>query len=180
MPRQDDAGTGATRAPGDAGTDATPVPNDARTEAALTVARVPVALTYPLRGRVLRPGAPPARVHLDVDDLAETAAFAATDEAGTVVGTAIVYPEACPWLPERPGAWRLRGMATDEGRRDAGVGARVLAAILDHVRANAGTLVWCNARIPARRFYERAGFVGHGDVWDEPEIGPHIAMWREV
>jgi len=147
---------------------------------ALTVARVPVAVTHPLRSLVLRAGGPPAAAHLDVDDRPDTAAFAATDADGRVVGTAIVYPEPCPWLPDRPGAWRLRGMATDEARRGAGIGARVLAAVLTHVASQSGGLVWCNARTPARRFYERAGFTVHGDEWDDPEIGPHVAMWRAV
>jgi GNAT superfamily N-acetyltransferase len=151
-----------------------------REDGGLTVARVPVADTHALRQRVLRPGAPPARTRLAVDDEPDTAAFAASTDDGQIVGTGIVYPEPCPWQPDRPGAWRLRGMATAEGRRGAGVGARVLAAVVDHAAAHGGTLVWCNARIPARRFYERAGFVAHGDPWDEPEIGPHIRMAREL
>jgi GNAT superfamily N-acetyltransferase len=159
--------------PGDAPSPTTP-------QGTPTVTRVPPSETYDLRGRVLRPGARPERVHLAVDDMPDTAAFAARDADGALVGTAIVYPEACPWLPERRGAWRLRGMATDEGSRSAGIGTRVIHAIVGHVAAEGGTLVWCNARVPARRFYERAGFVAHGDVWDEPEIGPHIAMWRAL
>lgn len=129
---------------------------------------------------MLRPGAPPDRVRWPADDLPDAAAFAARDASGTVVGTAIVYPEACPWQPDRPGAWRLRGMATDEGRRSAGIGGAVLEAIVDHVARAGGTLVWCNARVPARRFYERGGFRAHGQEWEDPEIGPHIAMWRPV
>jgi GNAT superfamily N-acetyltransferase len=148
--------------------------------AAISVARVAPEVTHPLRRRVLRPGAPPDRVRLSADDHPATAAFAATTRAGEVVGTAIAYPEPCPWHPGRPGAWRLRGMATDPDRRSGGIGARVLAAVLDHVRAQGGTLVWCNARTPARRFYERAGFVAHGEPWEDPDIGPHIAMGREL
>ena len=71
-------------------------------------------------------------------------------------------------------------MATAEGLRGVGIGARLLAAALDHIAAEGGDLVWCNARTPARRFYERAGFVARGDEWVDPEIGPHIAMWREL
>ena len=147
---------------------------------AVRVERVSPAVTYGLRGRVLRPGAPPERVRWAHDDLPETAAFAATAEDGTVVGTAVVYPEPCPWRPDSPGAWRLRGMATDEARRSAGIGTAVLDAVIDHVTGAGGSLVWCNARVPARRFYERAGFEAHGDEWDDPEIGPHIAMWRPI
>ncbi len=29
-------------------------------------------------------------------------------------------------------------------------------------------------------FYERSGFATRGKSWVDPEIGPHVAMWREV
>lgn len=167
MPARDDpgAGTPVARAP----------------DAALTVERVPAAATYPLRARVLRPGAPPEHVPFAADDHPDAAAFAARDGDGRVVGVAIVYPEACPWRPHHLSrAWRLRGMATDEDRRNTGVGRLVLQAVVDHVVASGGALIWCNARVTARRFYERAGFTAHGDVWDEPMIGPHIAMCRDL
>jgi GNAT superfamily N-acetyltransferase len=144
------------------------------------VEQVAPVLTHDLRGRVLRPGAPPDRVRWAADGLPGTAAFAATDADGAVVGTALVYPEPCPWQPDRAGAWRLRGMATDEARRSAGIGTAVLAAVVAHVTRAHGSLVWCNARVPARRFYERAGFMAHGDEWVDPEIGPHVAMWRPI
>jgi GNAT superfamily N-acetyltransferase len=164
----------------DSGTEPAPGPATAAGgTGAVTITRVPPEVTHPLRRRVLRPGAS-GHVRLSADDHPATAAFAATTPAGDVVGTAIVYPEPCPWQPQRPGAWRLRGMATDPGRRSGGIGARVLRAVLDHVRAQGGALVWCNARTPARRFYERAGFAPHGEPWDDPDIGPHVAMWREL
>jgi predicted GNAT family N-acyltransferase len=146
----------------------------------LTVGRVPIAETHALRARVLRPGRPPDHMRSAVDDLPDTTAIAARTDEGTVVGCTVIYPEPCPWLPGRPGAWRLRGMATDERWRATGVGGRVLAVALEHIASAGGRLVWCNARVPARRFYERAGFRTHGDVWDEGDIGPHIRMWRAI
>ena len=144
------------------------------------MARVDIALTYRLRQRVLRPGKPRSAVRFPVDDDPATAAIAARTTTGRVVGTAVVYPEPCPWLPDRPGAWRLRGMATDERLRGRGIGARVLRGALDHVAAAGGGLVWCNARALARRFYERAGFRAHGSPWDDAELGPHVAMWLDL
>jgi predicted GNAT family N-acyltransferase len=44
------------------------------------------------------------------------------------------------------------------------------------VRERGGGLLWCNARVPAVAFYERAGFNTRGEVWNDPQIGPHIAM----
>jgi ribosomal protein S18 acetylase RimI-like enzyme len=150
------------------------------TEPGITVERVDAATTYPLRQRVLRPGRPPDAARFAIDDDPSTASFAARTADGEVVGTAVVYPEPCPWLPDRPGAWRLRGMATAPALRRRGIGSRVLETALAHVAASGGDLVWCNARVPARRLYERAGFRTHGAPWDDPEIGPHIAMWLDL
>jgi GNAT superfamily N-acetyltransferase len=146
----------------------------------IVVARVPPPVTYPLRQRVLRPGRALAAARLDVDDDPRTATFAARTPTGEVVGTVVVYPEACPWLPDRPHAWRLRGMATEPGLRSRGVGRRVLEAALEHITKEGGELVWCKARVPAQRFYERAGFATHGEPWVDPEIGPHILMWCDL
>jgi GNAT superfamily N-acetyltransferase len=89
-------------------------------------------------------------------------------------------PERCPWAPERPDAWRLRGMATAEGLRGAGIGTRLLRAAVDHVRAEGGTLVWCNARVGALAFYEREGFTAAGERYEDPELGPHVPMQRDL
>jgi hypothetical protein len=52
--------------------------------------------------------------------------------------------------------------------------------VVDHVAERGGGLLWCNARVPARRFYERARFSVVGDEWEEPNTGPHLTMWRAV
>jgi GNAT superfamily N-acetyltransferase len=146
----------------------------------VTVERVAADVTYPLRQLVLRPGRPPATARFDIDDEPSTASFAARTPDDEVVATAVVYPERCPWFPDRRDAWRLRGMATAPDYRGRGIGTRVLRAALAHVAASGGGIVWCNARVPARRLYERAGFTAHGAPWEDPEIGPHIAMWLDL
>jgi GNAT superfamily N-acetyltransferase len=143
----------------------------------ITVDRVDPQLTYPLRQQVLRPHQGLASVMTAGDRDPAGAAFAARTADGTVVGTAVVRPEECPWRPGEPGAWRLRGMATAPELRGQGIGALVLRAAIAHISVNGGKLVWCNARTPALRFYEREGFRTHGDQWVDPQIGPHVAMW---
>ena len=97
-----------------------------------------------------------------------------------VKGTASVRREAPPWAPDQSDAWRLRGMATSEGHRGRGIGGEVLAAVIAHVAGHSGGLLWCNARLPAVDFYRRAGFETRGEAWEEPDIGPHVAMARVV
>lgn len=144
----------------------------------MNVEQVAPGQTVALRQRVLRP-------HETVAELAAraeapgTIAFAALD-GGRVIGTALVLPEPFPDQPDRVDAWRLRGMATDPDRRDEGVGSAVLGEAITQLRNLGAKLLWCNARIPARRFYERAGLAVSGEPWDEPDIGPHLRMWRDL
>jgi len=142
--------------------------------------RVPAEATYALRHQVLRPHAPLSAVQLPGDDDPATGTFAARTADGEGVGSAIVRPEACPWQPDVAGAWRLRGMATAESMRGQGVGAHVLRATIAHVVLEGGQLIWCNARMPAMRFYQREGFLTEGEPWEDAQLGPHIAMWRQV
>ncbi len=141
---------------------------------------MPAEATYALRQRLLRPHQAVEELCLPDDDDPDTGNFAVLSEAGIVVATAVIRRERCPWRAEREDAWRLRGMATEPARRGQGLGAAVLNAALAHVAMAGGGLVWCNARTPALAFYQRAGFSPHGDEWDEPQIGPHVRMWREV
>jgi len=136
--------------------------------------------TYPLRQRVLRPHQRVTEVRVPGEDGRDAAHIAAVDANGDVVGTAVLVREMCPLLPERNLAWRLRGMATDERWRGRGVGGLLLRRVVQHVAAHGGGLLWCHARLPAQAFYGRAGFVPVGEPWEEPQIGPHVAMLREV
>lgn len=132
--------------------------------------------THALRAEVLRAGQPPETARFAAEFEPGSATYAAIDD-GVVVSCAVVMPETCPELPDLGGRpWRLRGMATDADLRGTGIGRAVLDAVIGHVRAEGGTHVWCNARTPARRFYERAGFAVVGDGWIDPDIGPHVRM----
>ena len=133
--------------------------------------------TRDLRSRVLRPagvlpGDLPDAVHLAWVDAG----------GGGVLACAVLRAE--PPVLALPGAggpcWRLRGMAVEPARQGTGLGATVLDAVLAHIATAGGGLLWCNARTPAQNFYARAGFASAGDVWVDPEIGPHVVMWRRV
>jgi len=133
-----------------------------------------------LRHTVLRPHQRPEQVGLPADGEPDSGHYAAFDERGEIVGTAVVIREAPPWSPDLSPAWRLRGMATADGFRRQGIGRAVLAAALAHVADHGGGLLWCTARLGAVEFYRQAGFVTHGEEWEEPNLGPHVAMSRTV
>jgi GNAT superfamily N-acetyltransferase len=132
-------------------------------------------VTAALRHKVLRP-------HQTLDDVRAasdgTPGIAVLD-GERVLACASVRPEPMPG-DERPGDWRLRGMASDPAVRGQGYGALALTAALDHARDHGAQRVWCNARTPARGFYERHGFTATGDEFHLPDAGPHYLMWRRV
>ena len=140
----------------------------------MIVRPVSAAETAQLRRAVLRGGRP---VALPGDD--EPAFHLGAYDGSTLAGTGNIRVEPAPWAPEAPG-WRVRGMATAPAYRSRGIGTLVLEGLVVHCRDNGGGIVWFNARTPAQAFYERAGFAVRGEPWEDPEIGPHVRMWREV
>ena len=132
----------------------------------------------PVRHAVLRPGRPLEELIYAEDDAADTLHVGGFVES-ELVAVARVSREPPPWGADGD-AWRLRGMATVPEHRDAGVGSRLLARCVEHAASRGGTLVWCNARVRAQPFYERAGFRPTGEPFDVPGIGPHVMMVREL
>jgi GNAT superfamily N-acetyltransferase len=124
-----------------------------------------------LRRSVLRP-------HDSIEEIAAGEADGAY-AAGVFCGQTLIAVGTIAPTPER-GGWRLRGMATAPEARNRGAGAAVLDALLSYARDRGASLVWCNARTPARRFYERAGFRCVSDVFEIPSIGPHVVMERAL
>jgi GNAT superfamily N-acetyltransferase len=157
----------------------------------ITVGVIDAALTRELRRSVLRPELP-AGAALPGDDLPAAVHLAAVARAGndsddrgdgdpvTALCTCFVYPDPCPWLPDRP-AWHLRQMATLPQRRGEGLGGAVLEAAIAYVRHAGAELIWCNGRERAVPFYARHGFSPHGDVFtDERHTIAHQQLWREL
>jgi GNAT superfamily N-acetyltransferase len=146
-----------------------------------TVTRVPIERTFALRKAVLRPYLTADEPYSCPDDhLPETVALAALTAADEVIGVARMTPEAPPFDTDRPHSWRLRGMAARSEVRNSGVGSALLAGLIAHVADSGGGILWCNARVAARGLYERGGLAQWGEVWEEPHIGPHMVMWRNI
>jgi GNAT superfamily N-acetyltransferase len=136
--------------------------------------------TRALRRAVLRPNLPPD-APLPGDELTGGVHLGAVADDGTVLGTCFIYPDPCPWLPERAAAWHLRQMATADGYRGQGIGGAVLDAAVEHAARRGAELLWCSAREPAVPFYRGHGFATHSTVFtDVRHPIPHQYMWREL
>ena len=131
-----------------------------------------------VRHPILRAGLPPESTILDHDDDAGTRHFGAYDRT-RLIGVATFFAEPCPL---RPGlrAWRLRGMATVVDLQRSGIGRALVAEGIRVAAADGAALVWCNARVSARGFYEKVGFVAVGDEFDLPASGKHYVMTKDL
>jgi GNAT superfamily N-acetyltransferase len=139
---------------------------------------VPAAVGQALRKAVLRPHEPIEGPMYPLEEDPATAHFAALAD-GCVLAVGSVMADGHPREPAS-GDWRVRGMATLPEWRGHGLGARVLDALEAHAREEGAGRLWCNARIGARSFYERAGWLTEGGEYEIPGIGMHLLMSKQL
>jgi len=109
----------------------------------------------------------PAEIELDEWDERSEHALACED-GGRVVGTGRLLPDG-----------HIGRMAVLRERRGRGVGAAVLAALIDRARERGMRRVVLNAQSRAVPFYARFGFAVSGDEFIEAGI-PHVEMARDL
>ena len=127
---------------------------------------------------MLRSGRPAEDAVLPDDEDAETLHLGAINE-DTIVGVASLFKEPLPGDADA-GAWRLRGMAVSPTAQGNSHGKALLLSCLDHVAAQGGNVLWCNARTSATGFYLSCGFQVQGEEFEIPGIGPHFVMLRRI
>ncbi len=112
----------------------------------------------------------PAEVEQDAHDATAVHALAEDDE-GRVVATGR--------LLVRDGRAVIGRMAVDAAARGRGYGAAVLAELHRQAVALGLTEVELHAQLPARGFYDRAGYTAVGGVYEEAGIA-HVTMRRPL
>ncbi|MBW3669234.1 MAG: GNAT family N-acetyltransferase [Actinobacteria bacterium] len=143
----------------------------------LRVDVVPPEATHDLRRRVLRDGRADSNV-VFAEDGAPGAFHLGVFMGDRLVGVASFSPEPTPY---RPGAvaWRLRGMAVDASVQGQGAGTALLDEAVRRVRASGAWVLWANGRDSALGFYERHGWVVHGEgfVTGEVDLPHHVVVF---
>jgi GNAT superfamily N-acetyltransferase len=141
------------------------------------VRRATAAEVIDLRHAILRAGLPRETAIFPGDEKPEAIHVVAEAPDGRIVGCVTLHPSTWNDAP----AWQLRGMATDAVVRGTGVGRAMLDFVEQQVRSEAPVRqMWCNARVPAARFYERAGWVVESEQFEIPTAGPHVRMSKHL
>ena len=144
----------------------------------ISVKQISAEATLPLRCAILRPGLPVSESCFPNDAADGAAHFGAyDDDAPVAVGS--IFIEDHDQFPGA-GVWRLRGMAVAAERQGQGLGRLILETCHQHIRSAGGGQLWCNARCSAKAFYDKAGYVTHGEPFDIPGISLHVLMSRAI
>ena len=126
-----------------------------------------VAALRVLRGQVLRANQPPeAAFYPDDFDGATLHIGAVETQTGRIIGIATLLPN---------NGIQLRGMAVAPDYQKTGLGQRILDFAHAIAREKNETL-WCNARVSAMGFYEKAGWQIEGAEFEVANVGPHFVM----
>ena len=160
------------------------VPKDQRPiEDGVVTRCVPVYKIISLRHRILRQGLPveTARFPGDDDSMTQHIATFLAEAGGQAIGEPICCASFMRGELNGEKAWQLRGMATDVPYQGRQLGTRLLIwfeqAIIDRGPLR---LMWCNARLPAVKFYESNGWECISEVFDIPTAGPHCKMMKRA
>ena len=145
---------------------------------------VTAAQTFLLRATVLRAGVPLDEVSFGDEKVPNSRHFGAFAD-GELVGAGYISPVSEPndlgaptaaTAPPIIGGWQLRGMSVSETQRGRGIGRAIVERCIAAAREENAPVLWCNARVRAVPLYQRAGFVGVGEIFEIAGIGPHLRM----
>lgn len=117
--------------------------------------------TVRLRQRILRD---PLGLVLDTSDDTNRV-FLVAVEGGRVLGTVALEGQ------------RLKAMAVDTPGR--GIGRILVARLEEEARRRGLSRIVLHARLTARVFYEKLGYVAEGETFIEVTI-PHVMMWKAL
>jgi GNAT superfamily N-acetyltransferase len=127
-----------------------------------------------LRWTILRAGLARETANFDGDLEPATLHF-----AGCAGGEVIACASFMRREFENQPAWQLRGMAVRGDHQGGGIGSKLLDFAEGFIgRENHSNLLWCNARVPAARFYQRRGWKIVSEPFDVPTAGPHVRMMK--
>lgn len=142
----------------------------------MVIQPISASLTRPLRHLVLWPHLPSVSdCTTDVDDREDTIHLGAFQD-GQLVAIGTFFPQGSPKLKAtRP--FRLRAMASHPQSRGTGAAMALIQYSLRMLPALGADALWCDARIAAVGFYEKAGLMALPEVYEVPSIGPHQFMF---
>lgn len=131
-----------------------------------------------IRHRVLRQGKPIDSCHFNGDNAATTYHIAAFTQDKIIACVSLINNTNKDLQDQQ--TYQLRGMAVLENYQGQKIGQDLLTqAEKQLVSINIKT-VWCNVRIKAIPFYKKNHYFQIGEIFNIPEVGPHVLMYKNI
>jgi predicted GNAT family N-acyltransferase len=144
----------------------------------LEVSKIEPEMTYSLRHSVLRPHQTVEDCKYDTDHQ-DYAFHVGAFYQGKLISIASFCVEMNPDFSIKR-QYRLRGMATLEEFRKLGAGKAIVTFAENLIKEQGFECLWCKGRTNVQEYYNKLGFIAHGEVFDYPPIGPHIVMYKKL
>ncbi|MEX2350625.1 MAG: GNAT family N-acetyltransferase [Flavobacteriaceae bacterium] len=133
--------------------------------------------TIAIRQQVLRKGRPREDCYFPDDNLSTTVHYGIYEEK-KLAGIATFLEQN---HSNFEGAHlQLRGMAVLDQHKGKGYGKLLLETGEQLAHQKKKQLLWCNARIIAKTFYEKLGYITFGNSFEIPKVGTHFVMYKKT
>lgn len=136
----------------------------------------------PLRGRYLRPDQPDEAVVYQTDDDESARHFVARDADGAIIAVAsLSFADRVAGIPPfgHPGM-RMRGLAVDDSYRGQGVGAAMVAHMLEYGKAAGIAEGWATAPVKNLPFFRKNKFREMSSEFEVAGLGPHRVVAKNL
>ncbi len=144
----------------------------------IIIKKISAAETYSVRLPVLRKGKPPESCHFDGDDLGTTIHFGLFLDK-ELVGIISLLKKNSLLFPEKK-QFQIRGMAVLENHRKKDFGKALIIRSEEECKNQDADLIWFNARTEATGFYEKMRYQKKGTLFEIPDVGEHITMFKKI
>jgi len=134
--------------------------------------------TYVVRHPVLRKGKPIETCHFDGDDLDTTDHFGLFVDKIMLGVVSIFQNKNAIFVVENQ--YQIRGMAVLDDFQQKGYGRELMLYCENYILSKKGNLIWFNARESAIPFYQKLGFIVHGNPFLIVDIGSHYLMYKKI
>jgi GNAT superfamily N-acetyltransferase len=130
--------------------------------------------TYHLRQSILRPMQSMNEMNYEGDHDPGTIHLGAFVE-DELIGIVSLFNHPMPESTDK-NQWRFRNMAVKKEYQNNGIGKILFKYCIDEAKAAGAATLWCNARTPVEKFYEKNGMERVSDEFIIEPIGPHVIM----
>jgi predicted GNAT family N-acyltransferase len=120
----------------------------------------------------------PGEMNYDGDNEKETVHLGAFEKE-KLIGIVSLYRQSMPGSDDGC-EWRFRNMAVIEELRGKGIGKMLMEKCIKEAIRKGASVLWCNARVSAEKFYEKMGMKKISDVFEVEQIGPHVQMKMDL